>query len=169
MVVQHGKWEWGAGGRTGLFAWEAMQYARQWIESSGLYRKPVRFTFTGLSVHRTEYIYMYSHDRIGSVLIETDSITFLATCPPQAWWPTFQPALLSCKCLGPSHTRITYHCKTPSPESIYLSLSEVHLFVKLYSMPWRSTDSDFLGMEMRKGFQTGGPSTWRCSLQHPDV
>lgn len=147
-----------------------MQYARQWTESSGLYRKPVRFTFAGLSVHRTEYIYMYvySHDYIGSMLMETHSITFPATCPPQPSWTTFQSALLSCKCLGPSHTGISYHSTTPSPESIYSSLSEVHLFTKLYSVPWRSTDSDFLGMEMRKEFQTRGPSVRRCSLQHRD-
>lgn len=121
-----------------------------------------------LCTEQNMYIYVYSHDYIGSMLMETHSITFLATCPPQPSWPTFQSALLSCKCLGPSHTGISYHRTTPSPESIYSSLSEVHLFTKLYSVPWRSTDSDFLGMEMRKEFQTCGPSVRRCSLQHLD-
>lgn len=42
------------------------------------------------------------------------------------------------------------------------SLSEVPLLTKLYNVPWRSSDSDFLGMEMRKGFQDG-PSVRRWS------
>lgn len=46
--------------------------------------------------------------------------------------------------------------------------SEGPLLTKLYNVPWRSTDSDFLGMEMRKGFQDG-PSVRRWSLQHPGI
>lgn len=161
-----GRWRFSSLSRNGCIAWQMRVRGRWENQSLFLISSTICKTMSkvwGL-IQKASQIHMcwpfWAQDRIHMYSHRQDYILGHMPSPDLM-------VLFSCKCLRPFHTVITYRCKTPFPEPKYSSLSEVHLFIKLYSVPWRSTDSDVLGMEMGKGFQTGR-SLRRSSLQYPD-